>query len=194
MFEFEGIRIDVMRRRVKYSRIEFKPWGLIVIVPSHIDPHDVLEKNKDSVLKKFRKLERDFENSKKMELSQRSETDFKRMVQTYIKIHSQQLRVRIITLKFRNMKRRWGSCRSNGVIILNRFLQFLPDRLISYVIFHELIHLIIPKHNRNFKRMVSSRFENHRELEKELNLYGLKLLSDSKPAEKAKCSRPIKAV
>ena len=126
MFEFEGIRIDVMRRRVKYSRIEFKPWGLIVIVPSHIDPHDVLEKNKDSVLKKFRKLERDFENSKKMELSQRSETDFKRMVQTYIKIHSQQLWVRIITLKFRNMKRRWGSCRSNGVIILNRFLQFLP--------------------------------------------------------------------
>ena len=90
MLKFEGIYTEVKCRKVKFPRIEFKSWGLIVIVPSHVDPIDVLKKNKGSVLRKFRKLKKDFENSKKIQLSQRSEKDFIQLVNAYIKIYSQQ--------------------------------------------------------------------------------------------------------
>ena len=80
-------------------------------------------------------------------------------------------------IKFRKMKRRWGSCRSDGIITFNSFLQFVPEHLIAYIIFHELAHLIVKGHNRKFKAIIAREFPNYRQLDKELNLYGLKLLS-----------------
>ena len=54
--EFEGIPFQVIRRRVKYSRVEFKTGGLRVIVPRGVDPLKVLEDNRKSILKKYHKL------------------------------------------------------------------------------------------------------------------------------------------
>jgi predicted metal-dependent hydrolase len=88
-----------------------------------------------------------------------------------------QLNVKISQVKFRKMKRRWGSCRTDGIITLNVFLQFVPEHLIAYIVYHELAHLIVKGHNRKFKTIIAREFPNYRQLDKELNLYGLKLLS-----------------
>ncbi len=53
-------------------------------------------------------------------------------------------------LRIRKMKTRWGSCRKNDTIILNPELIRLPTPCIDYVITHELCHLKIHKHNRDF--------------------------------------------
>lgn len=50
----------------------------------------------------------------------------------------------------RRMNKRWGSCHSNGTIILNPELIKAPTRCIEYVIVHELCHLIHPNHNQKF--------------------------------------------
>jgi len=44
----------------------------------------------------------------------------------------------------------------------------LPVKLIEYVIFHEIAHLIVKKHNEVFWRIVSQRFKNYKKIEKEL--------------------------
>lgn len=175
--EFEGIPFEVVRRRVKYSRVEFKTRSLRVIVPRGVDPMKVLEENRESILRKYYKLMDQMEAARKIPMIDWGDKEFETIVSRYIDCYSRQLNVEIIRVKFRKMKRRWGSCRSDGIITFNNFLQFVPEHLIAYIVFHELAHLIVRGHNRKFKTLIASEFPNYRQLDKELNLYGLKLLS-----------------
>jgi len=50
-------------------------------------------------------------------------------------------------LRIKNMKTRWGSCSSRQNINLNLHLMRLPDRLVDYVVCHELLHTVIPNHS-----------------------------------------------
>mgnify|MGYP003443006073 FL=1 len=53
-------------------------------------------------------------------------------------------------LRFKPMKSQWGSCNSIGVIALNTRLMFLPERLVAYIVHHEVVHLKIHRHDRSF--------------------------------------------
>jgi len=53
-------------------------------------------------------------------------------------------------IRFRRMKKRWGSCSGNDIIMLNTELVKAPIHCIDYVIVHELCHLVYPNHNRRF--------------------------------------------
>ncbi|MCP4147116.1 MAG: M48 family metallopeptidase [bacterium] len=174
--EFEGIPFEVIRRRVKYSRVEFKTSGLRVIVPRGIKPRSVLEENKEPILRKYHKLMGQMRASEETPIVERSHTEFETLVSYYVHRYSKQLNVKIPQIKYRRMKRRWGSCRSDGIVTLNRCLQYVPENLVAYIIYHELAHFIIRGHNRDFKSIVSIEFPNYRSLDKELTLYGIKLL------------------
>lgn len=176
-YEFEGIPFEVVRRRVKYSRVEFKAAGLRVVVPRGINPFQILEENKKSILKRYYKLIQQTEIARKIPMTDWTEQEFNDIISRYVERYSRQLDVKTSTIKFRKMKRRWGSCRSDGTITLNIFLQFVPEHLIAYIIYHELAHLQVRGHNRRFKAIIAREFPDYRQLDKELNLYGLKLLS-----------------
>jgi predicted metal-dependent hydrolase len=58
-------------------------------------------------------------------------------------------------LRIRKMKTRWGSCGKNDTIILNPELIRLPTPCIDYVITHELCHLRVHNHNRDFYALLA---------------------------------------
>ncbi len=57
-------------------------------------------------------------------------------------------------VRYRRMKKRWGSCSGNGAIMLNPELVKAPIHCIDYVIIHELCHLLYPHHDRKFYHLL----------------------------------------
>jgi len=55
------------------------------------------------------------------------------------------------TLHIRKMKTLWGSCSGKHLKInLNHYLYKAPPPCIDYVVLHELVHFLYPKHNKDF--------------------------------------------
>ena len=57
-------------------------------------------------------------------------------------------------INFKDTKSRWGSCSSNGSIMLNWRLIMAPPSIYKYVIIHELSHLIHMNHGSQFWELV----------------------------------------
>jgi len=66
---------------------------------------------------------------------------------------------------------RWGYCRKNGEVILNWQLSCLPPKLAELVILHELVHLKVMNHQREFHDMMLKLMPDYLERESELRYY-----------------------
>lgn len=77
---------------------------------------------------------------------------------------------REVTLKLRNMTRRWGTCFvDRATIQLNRKLIHAPKELIHYVVIHELVHFSHPDHGQGFHAELSRRIPDWKARRKRLN-------------------------
>ena len=57
-------------------------------------------------------------------------------------------------IRFRKMKRQWGSCSSAQILTFNTLLVQLPPPLIDYIVVHELAHLAHFNHSKAFHALV----------------------------------------
>lgn len=70
----------------------------------------------------------------------------------------------------RPMKTKWGSCNSNKKIVwLNTELAKKPERMIDYIILHELAHLVSPRHDSRFTNILDRELPRWGEIRNELN-------------------------
>jgi len=65
-------------------------------------------------------------------------------------LYSKQLQVKSNGFKIKNLESKWGSVTDSGNISLNVHLLKTPRKMIDYVILHELAHLRIKGHGRDF--------------------------------------------
>jgi predicted metal-dependent hydrolase len=72
------------------------------------------------------------------------------------------------SVSVRKMKRRWGTCRSNGAILFNRQLIKKDRELIDSVIIHELCHLVHHNHGKEFYALLESIIPDYRERRRDL--------------------------
>jgi len=76
----------------------------------------------------------------------------------------------------KNQKTRWGSCSGRNNINLNVKLVMLPDKLVDYLILHELVHTRVKNHGPQFWDMLNHYVEDARRLDRELNEYRVLLI------------------
>lgn len=169
--ELSEILYEVSFRNVKYPRLEFTTGKLLLILPYGYSPKTVLEKHKSWITKKLGFINECLKESYKIEIHQREKKELEELVSSLIKKISMELNVRIKKVFWREMKTKWASLSKKGNLTVNVLINKLPSHLIEYIVYHELTHLIEKRHNENFWRVIHRKFENYRELEKELFIY-----------------------
>jgi len=175
-------KVLVIKRKIKYPRLELKTGDVVLILPkdSNFSADLLIKKHRLWIDRKLRfvsRIKQEFQNKK---LSIREDNDFVNIAIHLIDEYCGKLKVQPNVVKFRYMKTKWGSCSKNGRISLNKLLKFTPDNLIAYVIYHELCHLLVPKHNRHFWLLVGQEFPAYKENEQDLFGYWFLLNKKSK--------------
>jgi len=71
-----------------------------------------------------------------------------------------------LLIKYRVMKSTWGVCRPTvRTITFNKRLVHQPVVFIEYVVLHEMCHLLIPNHGRDFYQLLASHMPHFRQYE-----------------------------
>lgn len=155
----------VKYRNIKYPRLEFKTGKLELILPLGESPKDLIEKHKDWIIKKKNFIKECLKTSNNKKLVKRTEKEFREIVNNYAKEISEELGVNMNRIFFRKMRTKWASCSSKRNLTVNTLMKYLPKKLIEYIIYHELTHLIEKRHNERFWKLISKRFKNYKTLE-----------------------------
>ena len=175
--ELNNIPYKIAYKNIRNPRLEFKTGNLTLHLPyGYKDEQKLLEKYKNWISKKYRFIKECREIADRKVLNSLSDNEFKKIALFMIEKHDINNKIRGVS--FRNFKNKWASIDSKNQITLNKKMAFLPDHLIEYIIFHEIMHTIERRHGIRFKELMSRRYENHKKYEKELFAYWL-LISDS---------------
>ncbi len=95
----------------------------------------------------------------------------KSKVEVVIEEYTSNFRYKPNKICIRRQQTKWGSCSGKKNITLNLKLICLPEQIVKYVIFHELIHLIYKRHDKKFWETVSQKHPNYKEHEQKLLEY-----------------------
>jgi predicted metal-dependent hydrolase len=80
------------------------------------------------------------------------------------------LKVKVSSYFLQRMKTKWGSCNHRSKHIrLNTELVKKPKDLLEYVVVHEMLHLLEPKHSQRFIDLLDLHYPSWREARAELN-------------------------
>lgn len=79
-------------------------------------------------------------------------------------------------ISIRNQRTRWGSCSGKSNLTFNMKLAVLPEELLDYVIFHELVHTRFHNHSPRFWEELNKYVGNGKTKASMLTYYGLGIL------------------
>jgi predicted metal-dependent hydrolase len=79
-------------------------------------------------------------------------------------------------LEIRAQRTRWASCSPNGRMSFNWRLLLAPERILEYVIWHEVCHLEVLDHSRRFWSLLERRWPDYRRDRDWLRRYGATLV------------------
>lgn len=182
---FEGIEIEEVFRPVKRLRLTVYPDMRVRLTA----PLYTLREEIDDFVKSHRRWLHNAVDRKKERLAANADqpvlTPMERLLEdqkryqslmTYLKPRFEYWRMRMslppVRFSIRRMTTRWGSCSSNRrTIRFNLDLAGKPERLIDYIIVHELAHIYHPDHGQAFKTTMDFYMPDWRERQKELK-YG----------------------
>jgi hypothetical protein len=71
-----------------------------------------------------------------------------------------------------NARSRWGSCSTDGRLAFAWRLILAPQDVVDYVVIHELCHMRVRNHSRDYWRLVENVYPNHRQCKMWLRDHG----------------------
>jgi predicted metal-dependent hydrolase len=168
-----GLDYNVDYRNIRYPRLEYKTGQLLLVLPKNYQKEkDLMEKHKRWIDKKnliIKSAMQEAEN-KTLELH-RSPQEFQCHVQSIVRNLQRENDSQVSQIYFRKMRTKWGSLSQRRNLTINTLLNYLPEELITYVVYHELTHTRERKHNQAFWNLIDQKFKDYQTKEKDLLIY-----------------------
>jgi hypothetical protein len=160
-------------RNVKHPRLEYKTGTLLLILPKGSkNEKQTLEKYQKWIQKKELTIKKALEEAKTKNLNlNRTDKELRKLIHTLAQNYQTQLNTKINKIIYRKMKTKWASHSKNNNLTVNTLLKYLPQDTIEYIIYHEIIHSIERKHNQNFWNIITKKFPDYQNKEKDLLTY-----------------------
>lgn len=175
----EGIGIVLFERsqKAKHIHLSIRPFkGIRVALPKGVSFHQaeafILEK-RDWIqrnLIKVKKIEAQ-KTAISQKLQQLNIPEAKTMLVRRLAQLAERHGFSYQKVTIRNQKTKWGSCSYKNNISLNIQLACLPQRLIDYVLLHELVHTKIKNHSPQFWAELDKYVGDAKALRSQLNAY-----------------------
>jgi predicted metal-dependent hydrolase len=171
-----NVPFNVTYRNIKYPRLELKTGSLVVVLPKNgYEPEKIIERHRKWIENKIEFIEDCLRKSRSVKLEARDVRELREVVRYCIERHEKTLDVRVHNVYIRRMKSKWASCSRKRNLTVNTSMRYLPQSLIEYIVYHEMVHIIERKHNERFWKIVKKEYNNYSEYERELFVYWFKL-------------------
>ena len=164
-------------RKVKYIRYQIRNGKVRIIIPkgAKVDVEKCINMKKKWLYKNLvtykKKMEENEKKTRNMNLEYRTLNNLRILVNQYVEKYESQLNVKVNRLQFRDTIHKWGSCSSKKNITLSKNLRFVPEYLVAYIVFHEMVHLIVLSHNNEFYKIIKTEFPDHERCDEKLSQY-----------------------
>ncbi|MEH6938098.1 SprT family zinc-dependent metalloprotease [Bacillus sp. JJ664] len=89
----------------------------------------------------------------------------KSLVESGIKFYQSNFKVKPTAIRITDSKKNWGTCDSNRQLTFNWRLAMAPQKVIEYVIVHEMCHMVHMNHDRSFWRLVGKIIPDYKDRE-----------------------------
>lgn len=176
--------IEVIRSKRKTLAIEIRPdMRVVVRAPEKIPQNEIMKfvEEKQNWIKKhlvqmYFKAEEIKKQKKEPALTN---ADIEKLCQKAlsvipdkVKYYAEIMGVTYGRITIRNQKTRWGSCSNKGNLNFNCLLMLMPDKVLDYVVVHELCHLKQMNHSKKFWKEVERYMPDYKNYKKWLNENG----------------------
>ena len=163
----------IIYRNIKHPRLEYKTGTLTLILPKgYNNPEQILQKYQKWIKRKQQIITKAIEEAKTKTLTlNRTNKELRTLANTLIQTYQKELNTKINKIILRKMKTKWASHSKNNNLTINTLAKYLPNDLIEYIIYHETTHAIERKHNQNFWNIITKKFPDYRNKEKDLLTY-----------------------
>lgn len=166
----EKIQYKIIKSKIKNLYIHIKNGEVIVKIPTRISKKkakEFVENKAEWILEKVKEQQKQIQKEEKIE-----EQDIQRLakiIEKQIKKYSEKLQVKPNKVRIRNINYAWGSCSSRKNITINSKLAKKEEKIIEYVVLHEMCHLIHMNHSKEFWKLVENNMPEYKKYKNILN-------------------------
>lgn len=157
LYRGKGYKLSIQPTKLKRLKIEFTDY-FIVHVPEGLPLEQHSEVIKKALLQWLRK----------QTLVQ---------VQVAVNQHAERKRLFPRSITIKSQKSRWGSCGFQGDININWLLILAPPEVLEYVVVHELCHIQVKNHSRQFWDLVTEHLPDYKQRRRWLKTQGRSLMA-----------------
>lgn len=167
------IKYEIVKRKIKYPRLEFKTGKLVAVVPhdGNFDVPEFVNKHQNWIRNKQDLIKRYSQVKIKLRKEKLDREDLRVTIEELVDKYETLMKVRANRIVIKQMKSKWGSCSSSKNLCFNSLLAQLPNRMIEYVVYHEMCHLKHRKHDTNFQLLLKRQYSKPEILESKLFSY-----------------------